>query len=257
MYEILKKLSEIYSLNGDDIRAFTYYKAWYNLTNDIKNGIGKSVNEWLNNKKKLPKIEKKISMKHLKYLNDNDIEDFREKYINNKIKLNKYELILLNYYDFLKNGIKKEEIDDIKSNINIKNSKILGSYIRGKEKSSDIDILIYGYKNINNIINKINKKYPIVLTIQKSENKFMGLIKYKKKFVHIDIINVKKTELIPSILYFTGPKLFNIMIRNIAKKKGYKLNRYGLFKNNKSIKLTKEKDIFDILNIKYVPPNQR
>lgn len=257
-YNILKKLSKVYDLNGDKIRALSYYTSWFNINNNINKNVGKSSKEWMTGKRtKIPEIRMKLSMKHLKYLDDEFIKNKRKEYLNGKIELNKYEKIILDYYEYFKDGVTRNEIDDIKKQLNVKNLKVLGSYSRNSEKSNDIDILVWNYKNLTNIIKKINKLFPIVLVIQKSNNKFMGIIKYKKKFVHIDIINVDKKDLIPSILYFTGPKLFNVMLRNIAKKKGYKLTRYGLFKNNKSIKLNKEEDIFKILDLPYIPINKR
>ena len=47
------------------------------------------------------------------------------------------------------------------------------------------------------------------------------------------------------------------MMRGIAKKKGYKLNEWGLYKNNKSISIKNEKDIFKLLEMDYVPPQDR
>ena len=42
-----------------------------------------------------------------------------------------------------------------------------------------------------------------------------------------------------------------------AKKKGYKLNEWGLYKNDKSISVKNERDIFKLLEMDYVPPQDR
>jgi len=46
-------------------------------------------------------------------------------------------------------------------------------------------------------------------------------------------------------------------MRSIAKKQGYKLSEYGLMKDNKKEKVSCEKDIFDLLGMKYIAPNER
>jgi len=60
------------------------------------------------------------------------------------------------------------------------------------------------------------------------------------------------------LLYFTGSKGFNISIRSEARKKGLLLNQHGLFDNKGNrIPAYTEKEIFDALSVKYVPPNFR
>ena len=46
-------------------------------------------------------------------------------------------------------------------------------------------------------------------------------------------------------------------MRNIAKKYGYKLNEYGLFKGSKNIYVESEEDIFKLLGMKYLEPQER
>ena len=55
----------------------------------------------------------------------------------------------------------------------------------------------------------------------------------------------------------TGSKLFNINLRKKAKLLGYKLNEYGLYKNNNKIKINSEKDIFEKLGLNYIKPKNR
>jgi DNA polymerase/3'-5' exonuclease PolX len=43
-------------------------------------------------------------------------------------------------------------------------------------------------------------------------------------------------------LYYTGGKIFNKLIRERLKKRGYKLNEYGLFKINNDSRIDLEKD---------------
>jgi DNA polymerase (family 10) len=47
------------------------------------------------------------------------------------------------------------------------------------------------------------------------------------------------------------------MLRSKAKKMGYKVNEYGIFKNNKNILVESEEEIFKLLEIKYLEPQER
>jgi len=58
------------------------------------------------------------------------------------------------------------------------------------------------------------------------------------------------------MLYTTGSKWFNIKQRAIAKAKGFKLNQYGLWKDEVRVAVTEE-GIFGMLEMKYVEPEGR
>jgi DNA polymerase (family 10) len=46
-------------------------------------------------------------------------------------------------------------------------------------------------------------------------------------------------------------------MRQVAKELGYKLSEYGLFKNNEKIEIKSEKDVFTLLKLPYLEPNER
>lgn len=115
---------------------------------------------------------------------------------------------------------------------------IAGSYPSGKKESKDIDILIsspdkYSSKHkqiLNQIINEFKENSEII-TLSKGESKFLGLIKGNETGIwhHLDMRIVSHTEFPFARLYYASGKVFNKMIRERLKKKGYKLNEFGLF----------------------------
>ena len=62
-----------------------------------------------------------------------------------------------------------------------------------------------------------------------------------------------------TLLYATGSGKWGFLLRLKAKRKGFKLNRYGLFKRDTDqlIASTTEQDIFDALEKRFVPPENR
>ena len=133
---------------------------------------------------------------------------------------------------------------------------IAGSYpSHSKNYSKDIDIIIVRNKNtlshtgeLKNIINYIKDGKEIDLEIiSLGEKKFMGLLKstsgnkfgnkIDNKMRHIDIRFVNMEELPYTWFYYSSGYVFNILIRKKLKQKGYKLNEYGLYKNNKKVVL--------------------
>ena len=165
-------------------------------------------------------------------------------------------------------NILKKQIDNMQ-NTHI-TSFISGSYPSNTKKySKDIDIIIVNMddtmnmdtlKTINhsgtlkNIISNIkdnsvsesksvsNSKYKNKIDLEiisLGETKFMGLLHspISNKMRHIDIRLVNLEAFPYTWFYYSSGQIFNILIRKKLKQKGYKLNEYGLFKNNVKVKL--------------------
>ncbi|MEK7536995.1 MAG: DNA polymerase/3'-5' exonuclease PolX [Patescibacteria group bacterium] len=60
-----------------------------------------------------------------------------------------------------------------------------------------------------------------------------------------------------ALQYFTGDKYHNIALREIAIKKGYKLNEYGLYKGKKLAAGKTEEEIYKKLGLEWIPPEIR
>ena len=92
----------------------------------------------------------------------------------------------------------------------------------------------------------------------------MGMCKYKNNPVRrIDIRYIPINSVGAAKLYFTGSGDFNKNMRSYANSKGYTINEYGIYKlkadktKGLKIKTRTEKDIFDVLKIEYVEPENR
>jgi DNA polymerase (family 10) len=135
---------------------------------------------------------------------------------------------------------------------------IVGSYRRETPYSGDIDIL-YNGSDLNKLLSKLSELHKDRWTVySKGEMKIAGIFHLSgKKCVEIDLWICDSKNKHAMLLYSTGSKNFNIIMRMIAKRKGYKLNQYGLFKDDKLIETKSEKDIFDKIGMKYREPTQR
>jgi DNA polymerase/3'-5' exonuclease PolX len=89
--------------------------------------------------------------------------------------------------------------------------------------------------------------------------KFSFLYKFNSIVRQVDIRVFNSYQFPFALLYFTGSAEFNEQFRSIAKMNGYKLNEYGLYnlKINKEIPIYSEKDVFDVLSMKYLEPKDR
>ena len=143
---------------------------------------------------------------------------------------------------------------------------MVGSFRRKKELIGDIDILIKGSPNFNlkDFLKKMKDDGYILESLASGKNKFMGICKLKDNIPRrIDIL-VADSNYYFALLYFTGSYQFNIVMRNKALEMGYSLSEYG-FKDKTTGKLLdeinntvkNEKEIFKILDMKYVKPEKR
>lgn len=143
-------------------------------------------------------------------------------------------------------------------------SYAVGSLRRKKSILHDLDILIYTSESDNLAFRELCKATSRLdkceIVVSSGPRSFTFLYRYKNnKLMQIDYKYFFGNELIAALVYFTGPQNFNIMMRSIAKKKGYKLSQYGLFdrQTNKPIILKSEKDLFDVLGMDYIEPSER
>lgn len=208
-----------------------------------------------------------------------NVEDVKKAIEEEKIKSTHHIDIGIKYYDDFQQKIPRQEIDATKAIFNIKLQEIdkklifeiCGSYRRGLPESGDIDILIshpdymteIDSKNFLGDIVKLFIKNNMItdsLTM-KGKTKFMGVFRLPDNPIarRIDIRLVDYSSYYTSILYFTGNKDFNVYLRQKALDKKYSLNEYTLtdIENNSFIDLKSEREIFDILEIPYVPPTER
>lgn len=254
----------------------------------LKNGYLSELNKNNNNiSKYLPELEQVIGIgKKVAYdliINHGitTVDSLINAFINGNIDLNEQILIGLKYHGVYQQNIPRIEIECIDDYLHKKiksmNKHLLlvicGSYRRNKDTSNDIDVLITHklIKSNNDINSKHNYLLDLVnilkndsfivddITFDKYKFKYMGFCSFQQKIRRIDIRYVPYNSFHTALLYFTGSGDFNQKLRKTAKSLGYTLNEYSLLhvKSNKIINVTSEKDVFDVLNLDYLPPEKR
>jgi len=206
------------------------------------------------------------------------ISKLREEYKKNPKLLNDVQTKGLTYYDDIIQRIPRSEIvqynkvfDKIFNNVKDDTSKyeIVGSYRRGSQTSGDIDLIITS-KNKDvfvKFVDKLLENNIIIEILSRGPTKSLVICKLDKQSVarRVDFLYSTYEEYPFSILYFTGSKDFNTVMRGYALTLGYSLNEHGLYKKEKGKKkedkitdtFLSERDIFDFLGLVYKEPNER
>jgi DNA polymerase (family X) len=131
---------------------------------------------------------------------------------------------------------------------------VVGSFRRMKETIGDIDILISteeAEKIVNFFVNM-----PEVEEI-KGSGRAKAFVELRNG-IRVDLLVVPEKSFGSASQYFTGSKAHNISLRNMAISKGLHLNEWGLFnKKKKKIAGASEKEVYEKLDLQYIPPELR
>ncbi len=127
--------------------------------------------------------------------------------------------------------------------------KIVGSIRRGEKNPVDIDIVLIS-KNKQKIIDymKIYGKY-----LQGGDKR----VSFRIKGVKVELYFTNSENWGATLLSYSSNTGSSIGLRMFAKRNGYKLNQYGLFKNEKYIAGKTEREIYEALGKKYKSPKLR
>jgi DNA polymerase (family 10) len=146
-----------------------------------------------------------------------------------------------------------EFLNALKKLPDTKTVSVAGSLRRQKETVRDIDILVISQKP-HKIIHSFTSLPYVAGILAKGETK--ASVRTSDD-VQVDCRVEAEKSFGAALLYFTGSKNFNIKLRQLAIKKGLKINEYGVFKNNRFMVGKTEEEIFKILDMAYVEPELR
>ncbi|MDI6728851.1 MAG: DNA polymerase/3'-5' exonuclease PolX [Thermodesulfovibrionales bacterium] len=148
--------------------------------------------------------------------------------------------------DILEHLKKKAPVDKI---------DLAGSLRRWKDTIKDIDILATS-DNPKEVMRVFVHLPHVKDVLMHGPTKSTVII---HEDLQVDLRVVEKESYGAALAYFTGSKAHNIRLREMAMKKGLKINEYGIFreKDKKKIGGETEEDIYKILGLPYIPPELR
>ena len=301
--ELMEKLSDIMLKQGETFRARAYQKAQETIMSypgDIftpsalegKPGIGTTIME------KLKEFVETGTLKIIEREKNNPVNILAEVYGVGPKKskelvdagittieqlrqstdlLNDVQKVGLMYYEDILTRIPRSEIDQYSSIFNNDFKKvaspnsgleIVGSYRRGASNSGDIDVIITSDdpKIFVRFIDILIQRGVILEVLSRGPSKCLVITKIPSSNTarRVDFLWTNLDEFPFAVLYFTGSKIFNTVMRHQALQLGFTMNEHGLYhmvdkkKGEKvSHKFRSEKDIFDYLNMEYKTPQER
>ncbi|MBI1936157.1 DNA polymerase/3'-5' exonuclease PolX [Candidatus Woesearchaeota archaeon] len=137
----------------------------------------------------------------------------------------------------------------------VDNAGIAGSTRRMKETIGDIDILATS-KAPAKVMDFFTKMPNVADVLAKGETKASVRL---KEGIQVDLRVLDDRIFGAALLYFTGNKEHNIILRRIAVEKGLKLSEYGLFdrKTGRLAAGRTEEEVYKKLGMDYIEPEMR
>jgi len=154
--------------------------------------------------------------------------------------------------------IAEDFVEYLKKEKYCKKIEVCGSLRRGCETIGDIDILAVSSKP-QKLMEKFVKKENVKKVIAKGKTKSSVMTEDEAQ---VDLRVMEEKSFGAAVMYFTGSKKHNIHLREIAVKKGFTLNEYGLFRKTKKgtgsfLAGKTEDEIYKKLKMQHIPPELR
>ena len=151
-------------------------------------------------------------------------------------------------------------LDSLRGHSDVIRCSTGGSVRRHKELIGDIDFLASSKKPAN-VIEFFTSQPGVVSVSAKGDTKASVIL---QGGIQADLRVVSDAEFPYALMYFTGNKEHNIVMRQRAIERGLRLNEYGLFKAKEETREPKllvrcqtEEEIYQQLDLPYIPPELR
>jgi len=151
-------------------------------------------------------------------------------------------------------------LEALRSHPDVIRTSAAGSLRRHREVIGDIDLLASAKKPVK-VLDFFTQQPGILEIIAKGETKASVLL---QGGIQSDLRVVSDAEFPFALMYFTGNKEHNIVMRQRAIDRGLRLNEYGLFRSKVEtrdpkllVRCNSEEEIYEKLGLHYVPPELR
>ncbi len=151
-------------------------------------------------------------------------------------------------------------LDSLRQHPDVIRCSAAGSLRRHREVIGDIDLVVSS-RHPEEIITFFTTQPGVLNVLAKGETKASVLL---EGGIQSDLRVVSDAEFPFALMYFTGNKEHNIVLRQRAIDRGLRLNEYGLFRSKEETRDPKllvgcqtEEEIFQELGLHYIPPEMR
>lgn len=143
----------------------------------------------------------------------------------------------------------------LKKRVDVDRISTAGSLRRRRETIGDLDLLVT-CRNPEDAMEKFVQYDEVREVLARGETKATVVM---KSSMQVDLRVLEPESFGAALQYFTGSKEHNVALREMAKKKGFKINEYGLFaiESGKRVAGREESEIYRHLGLPPIPTELR
>lgn len=146
-------------------------------------------------------------------------------------------------------------VDQLEKLKQVKQAAYAGSLRRGRETIGDIDVIVSAEaKNATAISDAFVALEPVTDVLVKGATKSSVRT---QGGMQVDLRVVEPRQYGAALIYFTGSKEHNIVLRQRAIDRGMNLNEYAMTKGNEIVAGQTEQEIYQVLDLAWIPPELR
>ena len=140
----------------------------------------------------------------------------------------------------------------------VKRVEIAGSLRRGAETIGDVDILCEA-RDGQTVIQQFTTEFAGVQRVLAAGGTkgSVTMELQEGRELQVDLRVVEADAFGAALQYFTGSKEHNVRLRELAVRRKWRLNEYGLFEGDKSLAGRTERQIYEKLGLPWIPPELR
>jgi DNA polymerase (family 10) len=133
------------------------------------------------------------------------------------------------------------------------NAELAGSFRRRRDTVGDLDLLASA-EDSGPVMDRLAAHPLVEKVLARGETKQRVRL---KSGLELDLRVVPEESYGAALQYFTGSKAHNIVMRRRAQERGLKINEYGVYKGEKSIAGRTEEDVYESVELPWIPPELR
>jgi len=130
---------------------------------------------------------------------------------------------------------------------------VAGSFRRHKETVGDLDVLV-SCADAAKVMDRLASFEGVAEVLARGDTKMTVRL---RTGLQVDLRVVPEESYGSALVYFTGSKAHNILLRRRAQERGFKLNEYGVFRGPKRLAGRTEEEVYKAVGLPWIPPELR
>lgn len=144
-------------------------------------------------------------------------------------------------------------VDDLLQLKSVKQAAVAGSCRRRRETVGDLDVLATSTDSAE-AMDLLQNHERVEKVLARGETKQRVRL---RNGIEMDLRVVPDESYGAALVYFTGSKEHNIVVRRRAQDRGLKINEYGVFQGEKMVAGKTEADVYKSVDLPWIPPELR